>query len=181
MSLSGVTAVDKQTKTRFTCLATHTRLHPIIRSMAQVVQNGTVGDWRLRDEVFLASFHLPSDEQKADVLQRRNPFPRESRIVFQEDVHKYHVDGMEVPRSVTGFLHAYAASFDPQQAISCMRGGRNWATKQQEFVKGDGEIMTDDEITARWQSNGHVQRSRGTLLHFHAEQEAQSFNKKPVP
>ena len=138
--------------------------------MAQVVQNGIVGDWRLSDDAFLASFHLPSDEQKADVLQRRNPFPRESRIVFQEDIHKYYVDGIEVPRSVTGFLHTYAATFDPQQAISSMRAGKNWPTKQQEFVKEDGEIMTDDEIAARWQSNGHVQRSRGTLLHYQAEQ-----------
>ena len=47
---------------------------------------------------------------------------------------------------------------------------RDWDTKQENYRKEDGDVMTDEEIAAAWRNNGEVQRSRGQLLHFHAEQ-----------
>ncbi len=97
-------------------------------------------------------------------------FLTDTRISFDEEKHIYTVDGVTVQRSVTGFVHAYAPHFDPHEAIQMMKAGRNWEAKRLEFLKDDGALMTDDEIAAKWARNGEVQRKRGTLLHFHAEQ-----------
>ena len=96
--------------------------------------------------------------------------PREDRITFDEESHVYTVDGVRVPRSVTGFLHSFSHEFDPREAIRSMQSGRNWEERRAEFTRDDGKDMTPDEIAARWASNGQVQRTRGTLLHYHAEQ-----------
>jgi hypothetical protein len=134
------------------------------------IANGVVGDWRLSDDAFLASFHLPRFDQRVDVLKARHPLPREGRISFREDVHEYTVDGVvKVPRSVTGVVHSYASHFDSLKAVACMRKGRNWEHKQHEFAKECGEVMTDEEIVQLWQDRGKVASARGTLLHYHAE------------
>jgi len=74
-----------------------------------------------------------------------------------------------VPRSVTSLVHQYTNEFNPHLVIAQMRARDSWAWKQQEHLRDDGEVMTDDEIIATWARNGEVQRSRGTLLHFHCE------------
>ena len=35
-------------------------------------------------------------------LAKRNPFPRENRVVFDEESHTYTIDGVLAPRSTTG-------------------------------------------------------------------------------
>ena len=138
----------------------------------RVVRNGDVGDWRLSDADFAETFRLPSQAQgdRHDALAERNPLTRDTRISFDEERHIYTVDGVTVQRSVTGFVHAYAPEFDPHDAIQMMKAGRNWETKRLEFLKENGEEKTPDEIAHDWSRNGEVQRKRGTLLHFHAEQ-----------
>ena len=139
-------------------------------AQARLVKNGDVGDHRLSDADFLASFHLPRFDQRIDALQQRNPLPRESRIVFCEAEHTYTIDGtVRAPRSVTGLAHAYASHFDPSAAIECMRAGRNWEHRQLEFLKSDGDAMTDAEIIELWTARGKIASARGTLLHYHAE------------
>ena len=124
-------------------------------AQARLVKNGVVGDHRLNDAQFLASFHLPRFDQRIDTLQRRNPLPREARIRFDEAEHTYTIDGnVRAPRSVTGLVHAYASHFDPYQAIECMRSGRRWGERQLEFMKSDGELMTDGEIVELWAARG---------------------------
>jgi len=138
----------------------------------RAVRNGDVGDWRLCDADFVETFRLHSQAQgdRHDALEERNPLSRDRRISFDEEQHIYTVDGVTVQTSVTGFVHAYALEFDPHEAIQMMKAGRNWENKQLDFIKDDGALMTDDEIAAKWARNGDVQRKRGTLLHFHAEQ-----------
>ena len=136
--------------------------------MVEPVSIGQGADWRLPDAAFLAAFCLPTD--RSDALARRHPMPREDRITFDEESHVYTVDGVRVPRSVTGFLHSFSHEFDPREAIRSMQSGRNWEERRAEFTRDDGKDMTPDEIAARWASNGQVQRTRGTLLHYHAEQ-----------
>ncbi len=126
------------------------------------VRNGVCGDWRLPDEAFLASFHLPSAD-RVEVLAARNPMPREARIQFDEVAHTYTVDGILVPRSATGLLHNYAKKFDAQAAIDAMKGGARWEDKQEEFME-DGVLMSDARIASIWSFRGEVARARGRQL-----------------
>ena len=132
------------------------------------MQIGDVGGWRASDEEFLRYFRLPNI--RCDALKARHPFPREARIHFDEPSHTYTIDGsIVVPRSVTGLVHQYTNEFNPRLVLAQMRARDSWAWKQQEHLGEDGEVWTDDEIIAKWARNGEVQRSRGTLLHFHCE------------
>ena len=134
-----------------------------------LVRNELVADWRLNDGDFVRHFHLPTAEDKTEVLRQRSPIAREDRICFDEITHTYTVDGVLVPISVTGLTHRFCEEFDPSSAIEQMKA-RDWGTKQENYRKEDGDVMTDEEIAAAWRNNGEVQRSRGQLLHFHAEQ-----------
>ena len=136
---------------------------------ARLIPNGLVGNWRHSDEDFLKFFHLPGPEDRDDTLARANPIPREQRVTFNEVEHQYHVDGVLVPRSVTGLLHEYVgAEFDAQAAIATMKSGAFWPEKRSAF-EVDGVLMSDAEIAAQWARNGEIARARGTLLHFQAE------------
>ena len=134
----------------------------------QLVRNGDVGDWRLQDADFLSAFTLP--RSRSEFLARRNPVARDARISFDEKEHVYHVDGIRVPRSVTGFLHAFTEEFNAYEAIVAMQHGYDWETKREKYLKEDGQVKTADEIANDWAKNGAVQRARGQLLHYHAEQ-----------
>ena len=75
-----------------------------------------------------------------------------------------------MPRSVTGFLHAYADQFDGQEAIAAMQTSPHWETRKTKYQTEDGEVKSAEEIMADWEFNGAVQRARGTLLHYHCEE-----------
>ena len=132
-----------------------------------LIRHGECGDWRLPDDEFIRTFRLPAE--RPGILARRNPFPRDDRIVFDAADHSYCVDGIRAPISVTGFLHRFSPDFDPHAAAAAMMGGAGWQEKQHEFMNADGAIKTADEIIDAWARNGEVQRARGTLLHYHAE------------
>ena len=132
------------------------------------VAHGDVGDWRLPDEEFLRSFHLPN--ARCDILRERHPFPRESRILFNELAHTYTIDGNDVmPRSVTGLIHQFTSAFDADSTIAQIMARESWAWKQRDYLRADGEVMTPTEIKQKWERNGLIQRSRGTLFHYHCE------------
>ena len=121
--------------------------------------------WHLQDDEFVRAFPtLP----RVFHLKEKHPFPREDRVVFYEHDHKYFVDGVLVPRSVTGLLHEYATPFDASRALACMRRGREWEAKR-EAMEQQGLGTSDEEITERWRRNGETQSKRGQLLHHHAE------------
>ena len=130
-----------------------------------------VGDWRLPDEEFLASFKLPGESERCTELQAKNTLgQREGRIVFFEADHVYEVDGVQAPRSVTGLVHSYCPSrFDPLKAVAAMKSSKGWQEKREGFLKPDGHEMTDTEIAGQWENKGRVASARGTLLHYHAE------------
>ena len=128
-----------------------------------MINNGVVGDWRLSDEEFLRDFQLPSAQDKTETLRATNPLSSDSRIVFDEEAHTYTVDGSLVPSSVTGLIHQFCHEFDPGEAIRGMRPD----TREKYADKG---LVTEEAIIASWNRNGEVQRSRGTLMHFHIEQ-----------
>jgi len=134
--------------------------------MAEMAPIDEVGDWRLSDDQFMASFRLP--QRGAGRLAALNPLPLEDRIHFDEASHTYTFDGELVARSVTGLLHQYASDFDPQAALAAMKASRQWEDKRAE-LEAQGLGVSDDEIKDRWSHSGRVASARGTLLHFHAE------------
>ena len=134
------------------------------------VRNGIVGDWRLGDEEFMAAFRLPQASEKLDTLQRKNPMPGDSRICFDEATHTYTVDGIKVPCSVTALVRKFSSGFDARAHIERMRSKESWSRVRHAFLRENGTEMSVEEIMKRWEANGVVQRSRGTLLHYHAEQ-----------
>ena len=127
-----------------------------------------VGDWRLSDEEFLISFDLAGSA--SNVLARKHPHVRDSRIVFEAKAHMYYVDGVRCPHSVTSFLHQFVEEFDPEAVVTSMQSRSDWPARSMSYRKEDGSLMQKDEIIAAWAKNGQVQRARGHLLHYHAEQ-----------
>ena len=125
-----------------------------------------LADWRLSDVDFLKAFESVGPADKFTELQFQNPLPREDRIVFHADPHKYEVDGITVPRSATSLIHSYClVEFDPAKALASMS-----VTKRGRlFNSHDGCQMADEEICAAWVANGKAASARGTLLHYHAE------------
>ena len=81
-----------------------------------------------------------------------------------------YLDGIRAPISATGFLHCFSEEFVASDAIAAMQAGRPWGSRREEFLRDDGDLMSPDEIACKWAKNGAVQRARGTLLHYHAEQ-----------
>ena len=128
-----------------------------------MIKNGLVGDWRLSDGEFTASFHLPCASDRVETLKKANPFPSDEQIHFDEESHTYSVNGVVVPLSVTGLIHRYVRVFNPSAAIQNMRA----ETRQ---TYSDRGLVTEEDIIRTWNENGKVQRSRGTLMHFHIEQ-----------
>lgn len=143
----------------------------VVPSSPPRVRNGLVGDWRLPDAEFCASFRLPGAADKVGDLERSNPLLRDTRVVFEEERHVYYIDGrVRAPRSVTQLVHQFAQEFDAPTAIAAMRRGRNWSRRRAEFLRPDGTEMTDEEIAEKWSQNGRIQSSRGTLMHYQIEQ-----------
>ena len=102
-----------------------------IRLMMRPVRNGDVGDWRLPDGEFLASFRLPTQAERSDTLALLHPLPREDRIVFEEVSHTYTIDrSTKVPRSVTGLLHSFGEEFGARGAAEAMQRSPNWEVKR---------------------------------------------------
>ena len=86
-----------------------------------IVKNGLVGDWRLSDEEFTASFHLPRTCDRADALKKANPFLSDEEIHFDEESHTYTVNSAVAPLSMTGLVHQFVHTFDAVAAIQNMR------------------------------------------------------------
>ena len=65
---------------------------PNILECRKHVFPGEVGNANLDDEAFLASFSLPGQSHKFDMLKAVTKFPRDSRIEFFEEDHYYKID-----------------------------------------------------------------------------------------
>jgi hypothetical protein len=98
-------------------------------------------------------------------LSRINHHPRDDRIYFVEETHKYYVDGSCVGNlSCTGFIHEFFGHFDAKGCIAKMR--RNAAKWAQSPYFG----MTDEEIIQKWSDNGKAASEAGTAMHLAIEQ-----------
>lgn len=104
-----------------------------------------------------------------DYLGSINAHPRDARILFQEDGHKYTLlneDGSvndNKTLSVTTLIHNYFSHFDPDKIIEKMMKSRNWPNS-----KYFG--MTAEDIKKQWDDNRDLQAGRGTYIHLCIEQ-----------
>ena len=133
-----------------------------------MIRNGECGDWQLPDALFLRGFQLPAE--RCGNLAQKNPFSRDRRVIFVAAQHAYFIDGVRAPISVTGFVHRFKLAFEPHTELKAMMDRNDWSARKYEYMKEDGTIKTTDEIIAAWTLHAEVQRARGTLLHYHAEQ-----------
>ena len=51
-----------------------------------------------------------------------------------------------------------------------MQARDSWERARCAYLREDGAEMSVEEIMEKWETNGKVQRSRGTLMHYHIEQ-----------
>ena len=139
---------------------------PDLQQERKHVFPGEVGNAELDDDAFIASFTLPSIQNKFETLRALNPFPCDSRIDFFEEEHYYEIDQVRAPRSVTSIVHQFETPFDAEAVIKKMKLGQNWETKRMEYCTSDDEEMSDVEIKARWARIAEIARKRGTHMHW---------------
>ena len=120
-----------------------------------------IGDWTVSDADFLGTFRLPDTSTKRDRLAVENEHTRDKRIQFFEEEHYYTIDEHRAPWSVTKLCHLLCTEFDPDRAVVSMKRGSEWHKKRAMYTKEDGELMTDEEIKAKWEHNGKSNRHAG--------------------
>ena len=59
-------------------------------------------------------------------LEKRNPHERDSHITFEEEAHKYTIDGEDDFLSVTTWNHGHFEKFNADKIIDKMMSGKNW-------------------------------------------------------
>lgn len=100
------------------------------------------------------------------MLASEHAHARDSRIAFEEEGHKYFIDGQ--PASASGYvstttlIHALFPQFDADAVIAKMRRSPRW---------GDSKYysLTDEEIKDMWEKNRSEAASAGTEMHANLE------------
>ena len=96
-------------------------------------------------------------------LAQKNAHPRDSKISFEEEGHKYTIQGMnEAPTSVTTLIHHNFPPFNADVAIDKMMKSRNWPSSIY-FGK------TREEIKEGWDNTKKEASQLGTLMHADIE------------
>jgi ATP-dependent exoDNAse (exonuclease V) beta subunit len=100
-----------------------------------------------------------------DVLSVKNSHPRDKRIQFFEEGHKYIVDAEPNVRytSVTTWVNQQFEHFDADKVITKMMTGEKW----KEGHKYWG--MTPEQIKQQWNTNRDNVSGAGTQLHYEIE------------
>ncbi len=98
-----------------------------------------------------------------DTLKNLHPHQRDSRIVFDEGPHIYHIDGScEGYISCTTWNHSHFEHFDADAIIDKMMSSKNWPNN-----KYYGK--TSDEIKQLWEQNRDQAAEAGTKMHLDIE------------
>ena len=135
---------------------------------AMLVRNGCVGDWRLGDKDFMASFRLPTQAEKREILMEQHPFPREKPIVFDEAPHTYTVDDTHV---VSRLRHRGASP-----VRECVRGRCK--------TRGDASkkhVGLEAGILSHRTGGGHVRRSDQIKVGAQRPRATEPWHAAPLP
>jgi ATP-dependent exoDNAse (exonuclease V) beta subunit len=107
-----------------------------------------------------------------EYLARLHTHPRDSRIQFSEEGHKYAIDGRtDGYQSTTEFYHRFFAPFDADTVIRKMMA-------KPSFAKGKYAGMTAEQIKQMWADKGANASRAGTLMHLAIEH---FYNQAPIP
>jgi ATP-dependent exoDNAse (exonuclease V) beta subunit len=100
-----------------------------------------------------------------NVLCVRNAHPRDKRIKFYEEDHKYVIDSQPDVKytSVTTWIHEHFEKFDADKIITKMMSGTGWKKGHKYWG------MTPDQIKSQWNTNKDAVSGAGTDLHFEIE------------
>ena len=92
------------------------------------------------------------------MLEELNKHERDSHIFFDEEPHKYYINGVCDNTSVTTLIHDYAERFDADKIINRMMSSPKWPNSE---YYG----MTVNEIKDKWKRNGETAAKDGTYMH----------------
>ena len=92
------------------------------------------------------------------MLKTKNSHERDEAIFFDEEPHKYYINGKCDNISATTLIHSYGEKFDADRIIGFMMRGKNWSES-----KYYG--MTKEEIKQQWKDNGSEAARLGTHMH----------------
>lgn len=99
-------------------------------------------------------------------LSTKNSHPRDTRIQFIEEGHKYIINPPEIPNpytSVTTLVHSNFEKFDADNIIAKIMSGHSWGPGNKYWN------MTPTEIKKQWNETGKIAAQLGTELHFRIE------------
>jgi hypothetical protein len=110
-------------------------------------------------------------------LAVENRHPHDDRVVFDEDLHVYFVDGARYPTSVSGVVHQFFPSFD---AAACVdKYYDKWRSDKQsryyQFIAYLENVLqlpthaAKAEIALNWNSSGKKASGDGTATHLAIE------------
>ena len=103
------------------------------------------------------------EKQQLRLLEKKNAHPRDSKITFEEEGHKYTIEGMDgSPVSVTTLIHHNFPSFNADLVIDKMMKSRNWPSSKY-FGR------TKEDIKSGWEASGEEASRLGTLMHADVE------------
>jgi hypothetical protein len=110
-------------------------------------------------------------------LAIKNKHTLDDRVVFDEDLHIYFVDGVRYPTSVSGIVHQCFPSFDPTKCVE--KYYNQWKADKKsryyqfitylENVLGLPSSVAQAEICANWSSSGKKASGDGTSTHLAIE------------
>lgn len=96
-------------------------------------------------------------------LAVENAHPRDARIVFEEEGHRYTINGeRDNWTSCTSFVHSFFNEFDADDIIAKMQASSKWSES-----KYFG--MTAEEIKGLWEAKAKESSEAGTALHLDIE------------
>jgi hypothetical protein len=101
-------------------------------------------------------------------LANKNSHQRDSRISFEDEGHKYTIDGVDAKKcnnpytSVTTLVHQQFVPFDADNIIAKMMASPKWPNNKY-FGKSSVEIK------AIWKQSGDAASSAGTKMHYDIE------------
>lgn len=114
---------------------------------------------------------------RCTILGERNPHPRDERIVFVDADHKYFLDGVQIPLSVTGLWNQYFDHFDAEGAVAKYfdSWSRDPNSKYHQLIKYLNLVLKipaeqqPREIIRLWNAGGMDAADSGTHMHAQIE------------
>lgn len=118
-----------------------------------------------RDRKLLA----PDIKDTLEFLEKENKNTLDSKVVFDEGPHTYHIGDNKVKISCTGWSKSYFFPFNKERVVAqCISKAKNNTSHKYYGMSKEG-------ILKLWDDNGKESRDKGTLMHAHIEYEMNNY------